>query len=286
MCSYFSTPFFSRKKQNQMSSCCGWACVTQSNVGIVESLGQFADVIPPGCSYIGCLQNLRGEVSLRTRLMHVQNESSTEDRVILTVRSVIMYHVIPSECHTAFYSLSSLNQIRSYIESALRSEVARVKYENIFIARQQIAESVRKIVAPELSQRGFEVDELLIREIVVPYEIRSASEKQLEMRYVRQANRYRAEADKIAVTVNAQAEAEVKRLQGVGSANMQVGLAGGFGDLIGQWNGGERSSELIAMILMQQYFDTIQKVSRAESDCHTIFVPHQSLMPKIMTPDA
>jgi regulator of protease activity HflC (stomatin/prohibitin superfamily) len=121
-----------------MSSCCGWACVNQSNVGIVERFGEFADVLPPGCTFIGCTQSLRGEVSLRERLMHVQTESATEDRVILTLKCVVMFHVIPSECHTAYYSLSSLSQIKSFVESAMRSEMARVTYENIFLARQQI----------------------------------------------------------------------------------------------------------------------------------------------------
>ena len=263
-----------------MSSCCGWACVNQSNVGIVERFGEFADVLPPGCTFIGCFHDLKGEVSLRERLMHVTTESATEDRVILTLKCVVMFHVIPSECHTAFYSLSSLSQIRSFVESAMRSEMARVQYENIFVSRQQIATEVRKLVYPELSQRGFEVDEVLIKEIIVPRDIRDASERQLEMRYVRQANRYRAEANKIQVTTAAEAESEVKRLQGVGSANMQVGLAGGFGALMEKWEGGEQTSEIMAMILMQQYFETLTKLS-STSNNHTVFVPAKSLMPKM-----
>lgn len=162
----------------------------------------------------------------------------------------------------------------------MRSEMARVTYENIFVSRQQIATEVRKLVFPELSQRGFEVDEVLIKEIVVPHAVRIASEQQLEMRYVRQANRYRAEANKIQITTAAEAESECKRLQGVGSANMQVGLAGGFGALMERWEGGEQTSEIMAMILMQQYFETLNKLSQT-SDNHTVFVPSKSIFPQI-----
>jgi len=272
-----------------MSSCCGYACVTQSNVGIVERFGEFSDVLPPGCTFIGCFHDLKGEVSLRERIMHATTESATEDRVILTIKSTIMFHVIPSECHTAFYSLSSLSQIRSYIESAMRSEMARVKYENIFVARQQIAQEVRNLVTPELSQRGFEVDEVLIREIIVPRDIRNASERQLEMRYIRQANRYKAEANKIEITTRAIAESEVKRLQGVGTANMQKGVAGGFGALMENIEGGENAevneSEMIAVILMQQYFDTLKKIGDmklSSGGVHSVFTPGRSLMPKMV----
>ena len=99
--------------------CCGWACIEQSSVGIVEQAGKFTDVAPPGCSYIGCCFGaVRGTVSLRTQMMRVSTRSSTSDGVIVWLDTDIIFHVIPSDCHTAFYALSSQDQLRLYCENA------------------------------------------------------------------------------------------------------------------------------------------------------------------------
>jgi regulator of protease activity HflC (stomatin/prohibitin superfamily) len=263
-----------------MSTCCGWACVQQSNVGIVERFGEFSDVIPPGCTFVGCLGNVRGEVSLRTRLMHVDGQGATEDRVMVSLRVSVLFSVIPSECHTAYYSLSSLTQIRSYVENALRGEIARVRFDMLFVCKQQIAAEVRRHVQPELAHRGFEVHDLLISKIIVPHDVRNASEQQLVNRYMLEANTHRAEAMKLETRIRAEAAAEVKRLEGVGSANEQMGIAAGFGALMDRFKAGEQTSEIMAMILMQQYFDTLGMLSKAPG-VHTIFEPHRSLIPRM-----
>lgn len=259
-----------------MSTCCGWACIQQSNVGIIERFGEFADVIPPGASYIGCCTHtLKGSMSLRTRLMYVSTQSATADRVMLELKTVVMYHVIPSECHTAYYSLSSLDQIRSYVDNAMRGQIARCTYDAIFHSKEQISNEVRQMLRPELEHRGFEVDEILIKDIVVPRELRFASEQQLQNRYLYEANLHRAEANKIMVMKQAEAESEVKRLSGVGAAHMQMGVSAGFGDLVSRFQDGEQTSEIMAMILMQQYFDTLSQLGKSKG--HTVFMPDLSI---------
>jgi regulator of protease activity HflC (stomatin/prohibitin superfamily) len=267
------------------SHCCCWACVPQSTVGIVEKFGSYEDIIPPGMSYIGCAccgPTLRGTISLRTKLLRVHTRSSTSDSVIVDFYTTVMFHVIPSECHTAFYALQSLTQISSYVDDSVRGEIARIPFENIFSSNQRISAEVKKLVYPELAQRGFEVDEVLVAQIAVPPQVVQASEAKLENYYLRIGNGYRAEMNKIMVTIKAEADAEVKRLSGVGAAAMQMQTMGGMGALLAEWekvkndnspHGRTEQSMLIAQLLMQQWLDQMKSIGGEKT--HAVMMPGQ-----------
>jgi regulator of protease activity HflC (stomatin/prohibitin superfamily) len=268
------------------SHCCCWACVPQSTVGIVEKFGSYDDVIPPGCTMIGCSccgASLAGVVSLRTRMLDVYTKSATTDNVLVEFKTIVVFRAIPSESHTSYYALSSLNQIRSYIDDAVRGEIARLPFEEIFIAKERISNEVRKAVYPILAARGFDVDEVLVQDIRAPRQVVEASELRLENYYNRQANNYRAEMNKVMVTKRAEAESEVKRLQGVGAANMQAGVSGGMGALMTEWESGGRDtkpSEIIAMMLMQSWMDTMKGLAAGKG--HAVMMPSRSLGVKMV----
>jgi hypothetical protein len=86
----------------------------------------------------------------------------------------------------------------------------------------------------------------------------------------------RGEAEKILVVKNAEAEAESKALQGAGIANQRKAIIEGLKDSIKEFQaavGGTSSSEVMQLVLVTQYFDTIKSIGELDKT-NTLFLSH------------
>ena len=84
----------------------------------------------------------------------------------------------------------------------------------------------------------------------------------------------KAEAEKILMVKRAEAESESKKLQGEGIANQRIAIINGFKESIDKMQGieGIESTEILNLILITQYFDTLKDVASSESN--TIMLPN------------
>ena len=84
----------------------------------------------------------------------------------------------------------------------------------------------------------------------------------------------KAEAEKILMVKRAEAESESKKLQGEGIANQRIAIINGFKESIDKMKAidGIESNEILNLILITQYFDTLKEV--ASSDSNTIMLPN------------
>jgi len=85
----------------------------------------------------------------------------------------------------------------------------------------------------------------------------------------------RAEGDKILQVKAAEADAEAKYLSGVGVAKQRKAIVDGLRSSIVAFDDevrGSNTNEIITLLLVTQYFDTIRDVGQAKH-CKTTFVP-------------
>jgi hypothetical protein len=85
----------------------------------------------------------------------------------------------------------------------------------------------------------------------------------------------RAEGDKILQVKAAEADAEAKYLSGVGVAKQRKAIVDGLRSSIVEFDQkvvGSSTSDIVTLLLVTQYFDTIRDVGSA-SHCKTTFVP-------------
>ena len=102
--------------------CC--RCVRTQEVGIVEDLGQFKRLLPPGFHCI-CwpLSGIVGKLSLRIQQLDVVCETKTKDNVFLQVQVAVQYRVLQDGAYDAFYRLTDpRGQIQSYVFDVVRYE--------------------------------------------------------------------------------------------------------------------------------------------------------------------
>ena len=97
-------------------ACCCLVCVRTQEVGVVEDLGQFKQLLDPGLHCIFYpLSNVVGRMSLRIQQLDVVCETKTKDNVFVQVGVAVQYRVLVDGAYDAYYRLTDpRNQIQSY----------------------------------------------------------------------------------------------------------------------------------------------------------------------------
>jgi regulator of protease activity HflC (stomatin/prohibitin superfamily) len=96
----------------------------------------------------------------------------------------------------------------------------------------------------------------------------------LTSKKLKEAMQNEAEAQKIKVVKEAEAQAESKELQGIGIANQRKAIISGFQESIDDMKKieGINTTDVLSLILLTQYFDTLKDVAQSESN--TIMLPN------------
>merc|ERR1712113_423750 len=113
-----------------------------------------------------------------------------------------------------------------------------------------------------MAPNGFEIVNALVTDIMADPKVLAAMNEINAARRTREAAMEKGEADKILLTKSAEADAEAKRLSGVGVASMRAAIAKGFSDSMDAMKeSGMSSEQAMHMMVMTQYLDTLKDFS-------------------------
>jgi len=74
-----------------MCLCC-FVCVRENEIAVVEDLGQFKKLLPPGLGFIlWPLQSVAGTLTLRIQQLEVFCETKTKDNVFVNVGVAVQF---------------------------------------------------------------------------------------------------------------------------------------------------------------------------------------------------
>jgi regulator of protease activity HflC (stomatin/prohibitin superfamily) len=117
---------------------------------------------------------------------------------------------------------------------------------------------------------------VLVTDIVPDSKVKSAMNDINAAQREQVAATARGEAEKILVVKKAEAEAASKALQGEGIANQRKAIIQGLQGSIEQFQkvvGGTSTSEVMQLVLVTQYFDTIKSIGELDKT-NTLFLSH------------
>jgi len=119
---------------------------------------------------------------------------------------------------------------------------------------------------------GYDVVKVLITDLIPERSVLTAMNEINAAKRQRQAAFERGEADKILKIKASEADAEAKRLAGVGMAAMRSAMAHGMKDSMNfMKDSGMSEGEAQHMMVMTQYLDTLKDFANSKS---SIMVPH------------
>jgi len=169
--------------------------VNQYENGIKFTLGKFTGTMNPGWNIVLPIFQSYKKVDMRTKAVDVPDqEAITRDNISVRVNAVIYYKIKSAEkavlqVEDFYYAVSQLAQ------TTMRNAVGQVELDDLLSQRDKVSEDIRTVIDKASDPWGISVDNLELKDITLPEEMKRVIGKQAE-----------AEREKRAVIIKAEGE--------------------------------------------------------------------------------
>ncbi len=252
--------------------------VEQQSFAIVQKLGKFDRVVGPGLHFKApFLEEVAGLVNLRVRQLDVEVETKTLDNVFVRVVVAVQYFVLENRVYEAFYKLENPErQITSFVFDVVRARVPRIKLDDVFEKKDEIADAVKDELSSVMDDFGYGILKALVTDIDPDAKVKQAMNEINAAQRLRVAATEKGEAEKVLKVKAAEAEAEAKALSGKGIADQRRAIVDGLRESVDEFQKsvqGASAQDVMNLVLMTQYFDTLKELG-SSSQTNTILIPH------------
>ena len=250
--------------------------VKQQTAAVVERFGRFQSIRNSGLQMkIPLVDRIAGRLSLKIQQLDVIVETKTLDDVFVKLKVSLQYVVIRSKVYEAFYKLEyPHDQITSYVFDVVRAEVPKMKLDDVFVKKDDIAIAVKSELQDAMLDYGYDIIKTLVTDIDPDAQVKAAMNRINASEREKIAAQFEGDAARILIVEKAKAEAESKRLQGQGIADQRREIARGLEESVEVLNKvGINSQEASALIVVTQHYDTLQAIGE-ETNTNLILLPN------------
>ncbi|MBK6622518.1 MAG: SPFH domain-containing protein [Saprospirales bacterium] len=241
----------------------GLFTVRQATAVIVQRLGKFHSIRQAGLQFkVPFVDQVDGRVNLKIQQLDVMVETKTLDNVFVRLKVAVQFRIPPENVYDAFYKLQNPGeQITAYIFDTVRAEVPKMKLDDVFVRKDDIAIAIRRELEEAMNEYGYNIVKALVTDIDPDEEVKRSMNHINAAERKKLAAEYEGEAERIRIVAKARAEAESKRLQGQGIADQRREIAKGLEESVDILNNvGINSQEASALIVVTQHYDTLQSL--------------------------
>ncbi|PWH83914.1 SPFH domain-containing protein [Algibacter marinivivus] len=250
--------------------------VKQQTAAIIERFGKFQSIRHSGLQIkIPLVDRIAGKLSLKIQQLDVIIETKTLDDVFVRLKVSVQYKVIREKVYDAFYKLDyPHDQITSYVFDVVRAEVPKMKLDDVFVKKDDIAIAVKAELNDAMQNYGYDIIKTLVTDIDPDAQVKEAMNRINASEREKIAAQFEGDAARILIVEKAKAEAESKRLQGQGIADQRREIARGLEESVEVLNKvGINSQEASALIVVTQHYDTLQSIGQ-ETNSNLILLPN------------
>lgn len=250
--------------------------VKQQTAVVVERFGRFQSIRNSGLQMkIPLVDRISGRLSLKIQQLDVIVETKTLDDVFVKLKVSVQYVVIRDKVYEAFYKLEYPHeQITSYVFDVVRAEVPKMKLDDVFVKKDDIAIAVKAELQDAMLDYGYDIIKTLVTDIDPDAQVKAAMNRINAAEREKIAAQFEGDAARIVIVEKAKAEAESKRLQGQGIADQRREIARGLEESVEVLNKvGINSQEASALIVVTQHYDTLQAIGE-ETNTNLILMPN------------
>lgn len=254
----------------------GLFTVKQQTAAVVQRLGKFHSIRSAGLNFkIPIVDTIPGRVSLKIQQLDVIVETKTKDDVFVKLKVSVQFKILREAIYDAFYKLENpYEQITSYVFDVVRAEVPKMKLDDVFVRKDDIALAIMRELHQAMNDYGYGIVKALVTDIDPDIEVKNAMNRINAAERQKTAAEFDGEAERIRIVAKAKAEAESKRLQGQGIADQRREIARGLEESVEVLNQvGINSQEASALIVVTQHYDTLQSLGEA-TNSNLILLPN------------
>ncbi len=254
----------------------GFFIVKQQTIAVVERLGKFTKDYGAGFQFkIPIVDRVVGRVSLRIQQLDVIVETKTLDDVFVHLKISVQFQIQRDHVYNAYYKLQNPHeQITAFIFDTVRAEVPKMKLDDVFVKKEEIALAIQRELKEAMLHYGYDIVKALVTDIDPDENVKIAMNRINAAEREKTAAQYEGDAQRILIVERAKAEAESKRLQGMGIADQRREIARGLEESVDVLNRvGINSQEASALIIVTQHYDTLQSIGQ-ETNSNLILLPN------------
>ena len=165
--------------------------------GIKFTLGKFSKVMKPGWNLVFPIFQSYSKVDIRTKAVDVpEQEAITKDNVSIRINAVLYYKIF--DASKAIIAVENFNYAVSQLaQTTMRNIVGSVTLDDLLSQRDKISAEICKIVDEATDPWGIKVENVELKDVALPEEMKRVIAKVAE-----------AEREKQAVITKAEGEVE------------------------------------------------------------------------------
>ena len=261
--------------------------VKQVTAAIVERFGKFHSVRHSGLHLkIPLIDQISKRLNLRIQQLDVIIDTKTLDNVFIRMKVSVQYQVIRNQVGDAYYRLENPeNQITSFVFDVVRAEVPKLKLDDVFVRKDDIAVAVKSELQEAMNSYGYDIVKALVTDIDPDEQVKHAMNRINAAEREKTAAEYESEAQRIRIVAVAKAEAESKKLQGQGIADQRREIARGLEESVKMLNNANiNAQEASALIIVTQHYDTLNSIG-ANNRSNLVLLPNSPTAASTMLND-
>jgi len=216
------------------------AYVPAGHVGVLTLFGRVTgDVLPEGTHFVNPFKG-NNVMSIRTEELKETASVPSDEGLVMTLDTSLLFRLNPEKAADVFQKIGP-NFVEVVVEPTLRSSIRSVTASHSANAlytggREQVAEQIYKELASQLSGKGIEVQNILLRDIQLPQMLKTSIEakQQAEQDALRMAFVLQKEKQ----------EADRKRIEAQGIRDFQQTVSQGISQQLLEWKGIEATERL------------------------------------------
>jgi regulator of protease activity HflC (stomatin/prohibitin superfamily) len=254
----------------------GLFTVKQQTAAIIERFGKFQSIRHPGLQLkVPFIDKLAGRISLKIQQLDVIVETKTKDDVFVHLKISVQFLIQRNHVYDAFYKLQNPHeQITAFIFDVVRAEVPKMILDDVFEKKEEIALAIQRDLKEAMLNYGYDIIKALVTDIDPDESVKIAMNRINAAEREKVAAQHEGDAQRILIVELAKAEAESKRLQGMGIADQRREIARGLEESVQVLDrAGINSQEASALIVITQHYDTLQSIG-ADTNSNLILLPN------------
>ena len=284
----------------------GVKVVPQSETRVIERLGRFHAVLPPGLNIIwpfidkpkmvytrSMVGNYARIVStsvidLREQVYDFPSQQViTKDNVTTEINALIYFQIVDPK--KSVYEIENLpNAIEKLTQTSLRNVIGELELDETLTSRDTINSKLQAILDEATNKWGVKVNRVELQDITPPESVRVAMEKQMQAERNRRAEILNAEGEKKSLILRSEGEkqsqinqaeaikqAEILRAEGESRAKVLVAEA--EAEAIRRVAEAIKQSQTdpATYMLAMKYIETLKEMTSGQ-DNKTVYVPYEA----------
>ena len=284
----------------------GVKVVPQSETRVIERLGRFHAVLPPGLkiilpfidkpkmfytrSMVGNYARIvsTSVIDLREQVDDFPSQQViTKDNVTTEINALIYFQIVDPK--KSVYEIENLpNAIEKLTQTSLRNVIGELELDETLTSRDTINSKLQAILDEATNKWGVKVNRVELQDITPPESVRVAMEKQMQAERNRRAEILNAEGEKKSLILRSEGEKQsqinqaeaVKQaeiLKAEGESRAKVLVAEAEAEAIRRVTEAIKESQTdpATYMLAMKYIETLKEMTSGQ-DNKTVYVPYEA----------